>query len=275
MQSCRSDAAHSVPALNPSGTAGAHRAPPAAPRLPEPGRLGGGSVLTQVACRWGFLTAAGAGRGRAARARSGVGVGEKGGSDPRSGCLFPSSRPKTGPVGSLPAAGIGAGHAGLPALRCRTVPQAELRVRRRLYWGCRDSGASSCVGVLLCARAAGGHGAGAKRGKDAASWLKLLPESPGRTPGHGGPVALPVWGCAPAPPGWQRRSHACKLPAHDGQRCPWGSPPWEQGLPAPAAPSGVPCTSPLRCWCAPVQGRPQCRVGQCSLARLFTRSHAS
>ena len=40
MQSCRSDAAHSAPALNPSGTAGARRALLGAPWLLEPGRPG-------------------------------------------------------------------------------------------------------------------------------------------------------------------------------------------------------------------------------------------
>lgn len=153
-------------------------------------------------------------------------------------CSHPPAQ-KQGPWAPCLLLGLGrACRSACPALPDRAAGRAQ--GAPAIVLGLPGFGDIQQCGVLLCARAAGDQGAGAKRGKDAASWLKLLPESPGCAPGHGGPVALPVWGCAPAPPSWRRCSHGCKLPAHDGQRCPWGSPPWEQGCQPPSHRLGSP-----------------------------------
>lgn len=123
-------------------------------------------------------------------------------------------------------------------------------------------GCVQLCGVLLC-----GHGAGAERGGDAASRPKLLPKCPGRAAGHGGPVALPVLGPCFSPSQlatmlWCLRAPSAGWPAMSVGLAAVGS-----GAAGPRHTVwGSPVPPPLRCWCAPVQGRPQRPVGQRSLS---------
>lgn len=260
----------SAPALNPWGTAGARRTPPAAPPLPEPGRPHGGVRPDPRRVSLGLPDSRGGWQGPGTHAHCRVGVGEKGGSDPLSGCLLPSSCPKPGSVGSLPAAGVVRGRL-LPALRCRTVPQAELGALRRWHWGYRDLGASSCVGCCsagtvqeLCAVGTRRHGL--------SCFLSALDVPRAMA----APWLCPFWGRASAHPNWRRCSGACVLPARDGQRCLWGSPPWGAGLLAPATPSGDPLYLPIAVLVCPSPGETSAPHGAALIKRaLFTGSHAS
>lgn len=74
MQSCRSDAARSAPALNPSGPAGAQRVPPATAGLSAP-RRAPGSVPAGVTSPWGLPITVWAARNLAPCVLSRVGSG--------------------------------------------------------------------------------------------------------------------------------------------------------------------------------------------------------